>query len=85
MFLISKNSQFCITHLMDQVLHADDAELAQGALNEVVGGDWGAVAVDLDGESFDFLEEKITDLCNKNFGFCIKLFPDITPMMAWAM
>ena len=68
MFLISKNSQFCITHLMDQVLHADDAELAQGALNEVVGGDWGAVAVDLDGESFDFLEEKITDLCNKNFG-----------------
>merc|ERR1719337_825197 len=34
--------------LMDQVLHADDAELAQGALNEVVGGDWGAVAVDLD-------------------------------------
>merc|ERR1719337_112835 len=34
--------------LMDQVLHADDAEFTQGALNEVVGGDWGAVAVDLD-------------------------------------
>ena len=47
MFLISKNSQFCITHLMDQVLHADDAELAQGALNEVVGGDGGTVASDL--------------------------------------
>ena len=32
---------------MDQVLHADDAELAQGALNEVVGGDRGTVASDL--------------------------------------
>ena len=55
---------------MDQVLHADDAELAQGALNEVVGGDWGAVAVDLGGESFGFLS-KITDLCNKNSGFSL--------------
>ena len=55
---------------MDKVLHADDAELAQGALNEVVGGDWGAVAVDLGGESFGFLR-KITDLCNKNSGFSL--------------
>ena len=53
-FSSAKISQFCIAHLMDQVLHADDAELAQGALNEVVGGDWGAVAVDLGGELFDF-------------------------------
>jgi len=35
-------------NLVDKVLHADDAELAQGALNQVVGGDGGAVAVDLD-------------------------------------
>ena len=27
---------------MDEVLHADDAELAQGALHQVVGGDGGA-------------------------------------------
>merc|ERR1719239_822260 len=33
---------------MDEVLHADDAELAQGALHQVVGGDGGAVASDLD-------------------------------------
>ena len=32
---------------MDEVLHADDAELAQGALHQVVGGDGGAVASDL--------------------------------------
>ena len=49
-------------HLVDEVLHANDAELAQGALNEVVGGDWGAVAVDLSGVYFDFLREKITNL-----------------------
>ena len=55
---------------MDQVLHADDAELAQGALNEVVGGDWGAVAVDLGGKSFDF-SRKIRDVCNKNSGFSL--------------
>ena len=34
-------------YLVDEVLHADDAELAQGALNEVVGGDGGTVASDL--------------------------------------
>merc|ERR1719233_1643687 len=33
---------------MDEILHADDAELAQGALHQVVGGDGGAVASDLD-------------------------------------
>ena len=32
---------------MDGVLHADDAKLAQGALNQVVGGDGGAVASNL--------------------------------------
>ena len=36
-------------YLVDEVLHADDAELAQGALNEVVGGNWGVVAVELNG------------------------------------
>merc|ERR1719239_997093 len=34
--------------LVDEVLHADDAELAQGALHQIVGGDRGAVASDLD-------------------------------------
>ena len=48
-FSSAKISHFCIAHLMDQVLHADDAELAQGALNEVVGGNWGVVAVELNG------------------------------------
>ena len=34
-------------HLMDEILHADDAKLAQGALDQVVGGDGGAVANNL--------------------------------------
>jgi len=33
---------------MNEILHADDAELAQGALDQVVGGDGGAVASNLD-------------------------------------
>ena len=33
-----------VGHLVDEVLHADDAELAQGALDQVVGGEGGAVA-----------------------------------------
>ena len=32
---------------MDQILHADDSHLAQLALNNLVGGDGGAVAVNL--------------------------------------
>ena len=32
---------------MDEILHADDAKLAQGALDQVVGGDGGAVANNL--------------------------------------
>jgi len=35
-------------NLVDEILHTDDAELAQGALNQIIGGDGGAVAVDLD-------------------------------------
>merc|ERR1719291_1266572 len=34
-------------NLVDEILHTDDAELAQGALNQIIGGDGGAVAVDL--------------------------------------
>ena len=34
-------------HLVDEVLHADDPELAQALLDQVVGGDGGAVAIDL--------------------------------------
>jgi len=33
---------------MNEILHADDAELAQGALDQVIGGDGGAVASNLD-------------------------------------
>ena len=34
--------------LMDQILNADDAHLAQLALNDLVGGDGSAVAINLD-------------------------------------
>ena len=33
--------------LVDQILHADDSHLAQLGLNNLVGGDGGAVAVNL--------------------------------------
>ena len=39
---------------MDGVLHADDAKLAQGALNQVVGGDGGAVASNLSRKNWEF-------------------------------
>ena len=32
---------------MDKILHADDAKLAKSSLNQVVGGDGSAVAIDL--------------------------------------
>ena len=32
---------------MDEILHADDAKLAKSTLDQVVGGDGSAVAVDL--------------------------------------
>merc|ERR1719239_1916378 len=35
-------------NLMDEILHADDAKLAKSSLNQVVGGDGSAVAIDLD-------------------------------------
>ena len=38
--------------LVDEVLHADDAVLAERLLNEVVGGDGSALAIDLDESSF---------------------------------
>merc|ERR1712029_1270180 len=34
--------------LMDEMLHADNAKLAKSSLNQVVGGDGSAVAIDLD-------------------------------------
>ncbi len=34
--------------LMDEILHADDVELAQALLDDVVGGDWGPVSVHLE-------------------------------------
>ena len=42
-----KESDATINHLMDEILHADDAKLAKSSLNQVVGGDGGAVAIDL--------------------------------------
>ena len=34
-------------HLVDEILHTDDAEPPEGSLDQVVGGDGGAVTVDL--------------------------------------
>ncbi len=34
--------------LMDEILDADDVELAQALLDDVVGGDWGPVSVHLE-------------------------------------
>ena len=42
-----KGSDWTIHHLMDEILHADDAKLAKSSLNQVVGGDGSAVAIDL--------------------------------------
>ena len=33
--------------LVDQILNADDSHLAQLLLNDIVGGDWGSVPIDL--------------------------------------
>ena len=33
--------------LMDQILNTDDSHLAQLVLNDVVGGDWSSVSIDL--------------------------------------
>ena len=33
--------------LVDQILNTDDSHLAQLLLNDVVGGDWGSVPIDL--------------------------------------
>ena len=54
MFVIrfaKKKYRMNFDHLVDKVLHADDAELAQRTLNQVVGGDGGTVAVDLRSKS----------------------------------
>ena len=32
---------------MNQILDTDDAHLAELALNDVIGGDWGAVTINL--------------------------------------
>ena len=54
MFVIrfaKKKYRMNFDHLVNKVLHADDAELAQGALNQIVGGDGGTVAIDLRNKS----------------------------------
>ena len=33
--------------LVDQILHTDDSHLAKLALNDVIGGDWGTVSINL--------------------------------------
>merc|ERR1719225_1005056 len=38
--------------LVDEILNADDSHLAQLLLNDVVGGDWGSVPIDLDKSTF---------------------------------
>ena len=37
-----------IPYLVDEILHADDAELAERLLNQVVGSDRSTVTLDLD-------------------------------------
>merc|ERR1719266_2259090 len=41
---VGSNSEY----LVDEILNADDSHLAQLLLNDVVGGDWGSVPIDLD-------------------------------------
>ena len=69
---------------MDEVLHAYDAKLAQGALNQVVGGDGGAVASDLRRESIMF-QFFLTFDCITDDRVLYQTFPDIMPMWKWVM
>ena len=61
--------------LVDQVLNTDDAHLAQLTLDDLVGGDGSAVAIDLNEEVIDCTRRRhlnSNNICTK----CIKLFPD---------
>ena len=51
-----KESDGTINHLMDEILHADDAKLAKSSLHQVVGGDGSAVAIDLRQDNILHLE-----------------------------
>ena len=48
---------------MNEILHADDAELAQGALDQVVGGDGGAVASNLSRKNLSGVRTFFSELC----------------------
>ena len=61
--------------LVDQVLNTDDAHLAQLALDDLVGGDGSAVAIDLNEEVIDCTRRRHLN-SNNNCTKCIKLFPD---------
>ena len=63
---------------MDEILHADDAKLAKSTLHQVVGGDGGAVAIDLRRDILDLEILYLISLCYPYYQ-CLKLFPDITP------
>merc|ERR1719229_380830 len=39
-------------NLVDQILNTDNAHLAQLILNDIVGGDWSSVSIDLDKSTF---------------------------------
>ena len=81
MFVIrfaKKKYRMNFDHLVDKVLHADDAELAQGALNQIVGGDGGTVAIDLRNKSQIWIPLNFERYVLARV--CIRLFPDITPM-----
>ena len=63
--------------LVDQVLNTDDAHLAQLALDDLVGGDGSAVAIDLNEEVIDCTRDQRRHLNSNNICTkCIKLFPD---------
>merc|ERR1719322_898329 len=44
--------------LMDQIFNTDDSHLAELALNDVIGGDWSTVSINLDKST---LVDQVTD------------------------
>ena len=59
--------------LVDQILNADDAHLAQLPLDDLVGSDGSAVTIDLNKRVQRQLKREIPIIFSTK---CIKLFPD---------
>ena len=74
---------------MNEILHADDAKLAQGALDQVVGGDGGAVASNLSRKNSSGVSAFFSELCYTSRVGCfsktlfqnkIRAIPSRTPL-----